>query len=353
MAACPSPFRLPPLVPLLLCLLAAPAARAGGSVSVDVTAGRGSLAWALLGDVELVPDRTFLLVGYTAARMQGAALLHQLSAGVDHGVSMHWRLSALLDAGLPAASVTPLPPTLRLADVRLRSESTRGGLTLRAAWDSAGLSDLEWGFDAGLSASVSRLQRSLLARERPALGGRRFQAGPVEESLVQLRPSAGLLLVLWLDTELSLRGSHALSSRDPLTVGQLTAAQLDAAFAEETGRARDTTLRLRERNRIELVRAELAGASAAEGLLTAPILFDTRLALSHRFGSRLRGQLSYAFTRYVPSQGATHVLGTRWSLRLAEGWRAWAGVSLQRDLFEDGGPPDTAGLLTLGGEYSF
>ena len=71
----------------------------------------------------------------------------------------------------------------------------------------------------------------------------------------------------------------------------------------------------------------------------------------------MRGQLSYAFTRYVPGQGVAHVLATRWTVRLGEAVRLWASVALQPDHLEaaeDAAPAERLrAWLTLGGEYTF
>ncbi len=346
--------RLSGLALLLSCTLGIPAR--AGSASVDVTAGRGSVAWSLLGDVDLVRDQTFLLLGYSAVRPREGSPLHQLTAGVDLGLGTHWRVSALADAGLPTTTVTPLLQLREVVEMRLRTTGASAGLVLRTAYDSAGLSDLEWGIDAGVGTSAHRMERTLLAVRRTLLGPRHLTAGPTGESLLQVRPSLGAHLLLRLDTELSLRGSYVFYSRDPLSLGQLTAAQLDAILASEEQQENgwDRLFRTEEREQaaFQLARRNLAGADATDGMLTAPLLFDVRLGVTHRFSGLVRGQVGYAFNRYFPAQGSAHVLSTRWTLRFSDSWRAWAGASVQVDVYEDA-PPEPAGLLTLGGEFSY
>jgi hypothetical protein len=324
-----------------------------------------------MGDADLPGGRTLLLTGYAAARPRGGPVQHQVSVGADHALLEQVRLTGLLDVGLPATSEARLALEGAGADLRLRSRSSSLALTVRAALEpDLGRADLAWGADAGLGLGAHRLVRTLGGTLRGLAGLRAVAAGPATEAVAVLRPSLGLLLVFRARTELSLRASGALYDRDPLTIGRLTAAELDAALAERAQalfpRLAGTSLL---QNRVEVARAQLAGASAADGVLAAPLLVDARLALAHRFSPAVRAQLSYAFARYVPSQGHSHVLGTRWTWRASDRWRTWAGLSLQWDRLEDGtaeggtaeggasgggarGPRPDA-LVTVGGELAF
>ncbi len=96
----------------------------------------------------------------------------------------------------------------------------------------------------------------------------------------------------------------------------------------------------------------LSDVNATSGLPSAPAQFEVKPSLTYRFSAKVRGQLSYLFTRYVPGQGHGHVLATRWSFRLGEPFRLWAAVALQADVPESSDPVYT-GLATLGAEYTF
>ena len=95
------------------------------------------------------------------------------------------------------------------------------------------------------------------------------------------------------------------------------------------------------------------------GFPSAPGRFDVKPSVTYRFNATLRGQLSYAFTRYVPGQGVAHVLSTRWTVRVCEPVRVWGSLALQSDVLEGesgtGGKGATVrtGLFSLGGEYTF
>lgn len=157
--------------------------------------------------------------------------------------------------------------------------------------------------------------------------------------------------------ELGLRGAFALDSEDPLTAGQFTDAEADPLEArlEDRVAARRALAGLRRRQLRDLgtaVTRRLGEVNAGTGFPSAPVRWDVKPALTWRITPALRGQLSYAFTRYVPGQGVAHVVATRWMVRLGDAVRVWASVALQRDAPEDL-PAEDSGLLTLGGEYTF
>jgi hypothetical protein len=100
------------------------------------------------------------------------------------------------------------------------------------------------------------------------------------------------------------------------------------------------------------VTRRLADVNAGTGFASAPVRFDLKPSVTWRLTAAVKGQVSYAFTRYVASEGASHVVATRWTVRLGEPVRLWASVALQRDAPLDA-PREDSGLLTLGGEYTF
>lgn len=330
-----------------------------GSVSTEVTAGRGYLALNVTGDIELRPDETFLTLCYGMARSppiqsQTSALppvtprpAHLLCAGVDHALSPHWIGSVLFQLSPTATQRIALTEGNAILTGR-----SSAGAAVAVAYESAGFSDAEFGVDASVAVTGYRLLRAL---ETP---NRRFSAG---ESLGTLRPSVGALLVLAADTELSLRAGYSLYSKDPLTAGRFTDEQLAGIErllllqAWEAGRLAEALRNL------ELLEGRILQADAVTGFPSAPVWLDLRVSASHRFNRVVRGQLSYAFERYVPTQGYGHVLSTKWSFRVADSFRLWTVLALQRDepldhperrTAED--PlPETSGLLTLGAEVSF
>jgi hypothetical protein len=273
----------------------------------------------------------------------------------------HWLVAASASVGLPKSTLTQLSPErprLNLPAVDARTGSSSQALLLSAAYDSAGFGDVEYGLDAGLSLTRYPLSREVIV---PTRNGppQRFAR---EDLLWVARPSLGGRLLLGMRWELGLRAGLTLYSENPLTAGQFTeeeTAELARRF-EDAVVARRALLGLRTRIRRDLgsgVSRRLSDLNATTGIPTAPSRFDFKPSLTWRPGRIVRGQLSYAFTRYVSGEGLSHVLATRWTVRLGEPVRVWASVALQQDRVEDseGGEPSRvrSGLFTLGGEYTF
>ncbi|PTL76097.1 hypothetical protein [Vitiosangium sp. GDMCC 1.1324] len=340
-----------------LALLGASEARAG-SVMAEGSAGGSLRTWTLLGDVELRKDETFLTLGYTGTRTQSeTALSHQLSAGVDHALNEHWLLSGLVNVGLPKKSTTPLAPERPLLDLPAMSARTgyrSGGLQLAATYDSAGFSDVEYGLDAGLGLTLYGLDREIFTHQT----GHQETLYRREEPLFLARPSLGARLLLVDKWELGVRGGLYLYSGDPLSSGQFTQAELKEVMRRYAANAAEGNLLVKTftQRRIKELAVDLSGrllgVNALTGFPSAPALFDVKPSVTYRFSTWIRGQLSYAFTRYVPGQGYAHVLGTRWTFRLADSFRFWASLALQSDHVQ-GEAPLRSGLATLGSELTF
>jgi hypothetical protein len=343
--------------PWLLLALGTLPARAGTLVA-EVSASKDFRAWALLGDVELRQDETFLTFGYAGVRPEpGTAPSHQLSLGVDHALSLHWLVSGTVNVGLPKATLTPLArelPRLNLPALAARTSSSSQGVSLSAGYDSGGLADVEYGVEFGLGLTRYPLRRQLLTRRGDTTPTVTFQR---TEVLGVLRPSLGGRLMLGSHWELGLRGGLYLYSEDPLSTGQFTPEEQQALADRYAQVAEDRGLQAAFLERLvrelgTVVAGRLTDVNAVSGFPSAPARFDMKPSVTYRFSAAIRGQLSYAFTRYVPGQGVGHVLATRWTFRLAEPVRLWASAALQADVPEEGSSLRT-GLATLGVEYTF
>ncbi|NOK19248.1 hypothetical protein [Corallococcus carmarthensis] len=344
---------------VLLALLGARTARAEGadsSVTLEASGGHGYALWSLLGDVG-VGEATFLTLGYTGARPEsGTAATHQLSVGVDHLAGGHWLLSGAVSLGLSKASDTELSPErprLNVPGLTARTGYGSQAVQLGAAWDSAGFDTWEYGLDAGVGVSRYPLRRQLFT----VSGGTPTERYTQEDLLWSARPTLGARLIWDGRWELGLRGGYAFYSEDPLTAGQFTDAETETLEAQLESRvaARKALAGLRRRQLRDLgaaVTRRLGDVNASTGFPSAPVRWDVKPSLSWRLTPAVRGQLSYAFTRYVPGQGVAHVVATRWTVRLGDAVRLWASVALQRDVPQDT-PAEVSGLLTLGGEYTF
>ncbi|WP_224245578.1 hypothetical protein [Hyalangium gracile] len=341
----------------LLCVLGALPAPAA-SLTAELSASQDSRALTLLGDVELREEETFLTFGYSGLRPEpDTAASHQLSLGVDHALSEHWLISGSLLVGLPKSTLTPLAierPRLGLPSLAARTAYSSQGLSLSAGYDSGGLSDVEYGLDASLGLTRYPLRRSILTRQGTNAPTVAFQH---TERLGVLRPTLGARLMLGTHWELGLRGGLYLYSDDPLSAGQFTEQEQQALAERYTQEGEDRALQRAFLERLyrdlgTSVAGRLAEVNVVAGLPSAPVRFDVRPAVTYRFSSKVRAQLSYGFTQYVPGQGHGHVLGTRWTFRLGEPLRLWAAAAVQSDVPEAADPVYT-GLLTLGAEYTF
>lgn len=341
---------------LLLALGALPATAA--TLTAELSASKDTRALTLLGDLELSQDTTFLTFGYSGLRPQpDTAVSHQLSLGLDHAFSDHWLVSGTVLAALPKVTQTPLAaerPRLGLPALAARTSYSSQGLALSAGYDSGGLSDVEYGLDASVGLTRYPLRRALVTHVGENAPNVAFRH---EEVLGVLRPSLGGRLMLGGDWELGLRGGLYLYSEDPLSAGQFTEEEQQALAERYAQVAEDRALQGEFRARLyrdlgTSVAGRLSDVNAVSGLPSAPARFDVKPSVSYRFSAKVRGQLSYAFTRYVPGQGQGHVLGTRWTFRLGEPLRMWAAAALQADVPEAADPVYT-GLLTLGAEYTF
>jgi hypothetical protein len=328
------------------------------TLTAELSASKEYRALALLGDVELRKDTTFLTFGYSGVHPgPDTALTHQLSLGVDHALSDHWLISGSVLAGLPKNTFTPLArefPRLGLPSLGARTSYNSQGLALSAGYDSAGLSDVEYGLDVGLGLTRYPLRRALISKKTGEQAHVVFQQ---EEKLGVLRPSVGgrLLLGSW---ELSLRGGFYLYNEDPLSAGQFSEQEQQALAERYAQVAEDRNLQRLFLQKLyqdigTAVATRLGDANFSAGLPSAPARFDVRPSVTYRFSSTVRGQLSYAFTQYVPGQGLSHLLATRWTVRLGEPVRLWASVALQADMPEEPSGTVSTGLATLGAEYTF
>ncbi len=333
-------MRSPPAL-LAVLLLGVSLPGAAHTVLAESTVGRQYAGLQLLGDLELRPLETYLSLSYGVARQGGDSPLvsHQLGVGADQTFGSHWLVSGLLTATPPSGADEAFGERFRF-----RSSASNVSLTAGAAYDSAGFSALEYGFD--LSATATRHALGV-ALEGPA---RTFA---VNDVLGTVRPSAGVLLIVGYDTEVSARAAYTFYGQDPLAAGRLSdeqIAQLERRFADRLVKSQ---LGAREgRVALQQLSGRLLQADARTGLQTAPVSLTLRAGVAHRLSSTFRLQLNYLFDRYVPTQGHAHVVSTRLTVRQSEKLRFFAAVAVQRDVPE-GLPAATSGLGTLGIEVGF
>jgi len=325
-----------------------------GAVSLvaELTGARPFTSLALMAELELWEDRTFLSGCFASTRSAPLELTgtgdaidiprsNQLCLGLDHGLDNHFRLSA--SASLAPRAITRVD-LLSSPLLVFRSENASAGVTLGASYDSAGLEEVQWGVDVGLSLTGYDLSHEWIT----ALRTRRFPA-----VLGTARPSAG---VIWAfgDTQLQLRASYTFYSKDPLVVGAVSDQEL-LALDEILRRLIQASqiYGLNEQYAAFLGAANrLMAADAVSGLASAPVWFEVRPSVQHRFAGWLRGQLGYSFDRYVPTQGYAHLLSTRWTVIFSDHVRTWVAAAAQLDV-PGSMRPKLQGILTFGVEVTF
>lgn len=336
----------------LLAVLGSLPARAAVSLVTEVTGAQQFTSLSVLGELELLKDRTFLTacVGSTrSAPLEiagaGAAIdiprSNQVCLGVDHGLDDHWRVAAM--ASLSPRVVTEVE-LLANPTLVFRSVNASAGASVSVSYDSAGLEEVQWGADLGLSLSLYNLSHQWRTATR---------TWDVPATLRTLRPSAGVIWAIG-DTQLQLRASYTFYSRDPLQAGAVTERELLVVdeylhrliqASQYYGLTEQYASFLQAANR-------LLAADALSGLASAPLWFELRPAVQHRFTGWLKGQVGYAFDRYVADAGHAHVLSTKWTVTFSDHFKTWAAASAQLDV-PGTVPPQLYGILTLGGEVTF
>jgi len=327
------------------------------SLLVEGTASQQVTSLSVMAELELVKDRTFLTGCVGSTRSVPVAVTSgadpetvslprstQLCLGLDQGFGDHWRV-ALMASGAP--KVTSQVQVLdRPFSLVYRSATASAGASLGVSYDSAGLlDDVQWGVDLGVAANGFNLSHSWITA---------FRTYTVPATLGSLRPSAGVVVMLG-DTELQLRASYTVYSKDPLTAGAVTdaeVAKVGSVVQRFVTGAQLFGLNVDFGAYLQQTETRLMALDALSGLATAPVQFELRPAVQHRFTSWLKGQVGYTYDRYVPGAGYAHVASTRWTFTFGEHFQSWVAASAQWDVPADV-PPQLYGILTLGVEVSF
>ena len=302
--------------------------------TVELTGGSRQFGASGFVDYSVLPDVFYLNGGYSllkppalAATPTSPALptaaTHIFFAGADWSIGRHFTLSGLISGSPNAVDTTVLNPNAP-ALLRVRVSTIRSSLggSLMAAWNSAGMSRLEWVLDAGGSVTGNRIGREV----KVGLGPGR----EVDDPLVSARALLGLTLTLFSDTDLSLRGGYTAYTADPLQAGKFDAdQQLQIARALNTNGTFTTDVEALSRS-AEFA-SQLGRADSLSGYASAPIWLESKLAVIHRFGPRWACQLGWTFDRYVPTAGHANILNTKVTVKIGTRWRVWAGGALQFD----------------------
>ncbi len=332
--------------------------------TVELTGGR-QLGASGFVDYGILPEVLFLNAGYSLLKTPAlpatetspalpTAPTHVFFAGADWSIGRHLTLSALL-SGSPRATDTVVlnPSAPALLKVSIATFRSSFGGSLMAAWNSAGMSKVEWVLDAGGSVTANRIGRDL------HLGLQTNRE--VEDPLVSARALLGLTLTFLDSTDVSLRGGLTAYSSDPLQAGKFDPGQREAIAKVVTANAGRFTTDVEALARAAgQFSSQLGRVDALSGYASAPVWVEAKVLLVHRFGARWSAQLGWTFDRYVPTAGHANILSSKVAVKLGGAWRLWAGGAIQFDEPLDqpsqrtasDPQPSISGLATLGAELT-
>jgi len=301
----------------LLCLaLLTPATALGTSVSTDVTLGSVDLGEGeratyvgvnLSGNIDLLEDRLALDTGYSLLRDEGSALRHLFLLGLEYLPNDHWSVELLGTASPKRQSTYPL--TQGVTGV---TTDWNTGLALMGSYDTFGDSNLE----AAIDAVVGVTRYSVVQTARSA----RLVRPLFSDQLTQLKAGAGVTGTFWQDTDVGLRFSlYRYDKEDPDDAGYRRLARL--------------------------------GVVVGTGMPLAPLRWDARASVSHRFGTvvSLTGQVGLG--RYFDGE-RTSLATLKLSYRPIRSLRLFTSGTLQRDVAADA-PAVLSRYANLGVEYRF
>lgn len=301
-----------------LLLLPGAASAFDGSISLELSGGNRTLSASLIGDWGIVPDKLYLVASYGVIRQ---ARDPDYASQPTHlfGLGLDWLPTSRL---MSSFSLTFSPKATDSAQgdrglVGLSSTRRSVSGLLALGYHSNGLGDVEWGLDANASGAWYEL-------DTHAFGPR--VTFDKKTNLFVVKPSAGAMLSFFGRTDLSLRGTYSWYSEDPTTAGGAT------------------NPRLAELGVVQALNQSVSFSAA-------PPLFDVRVSVLQRIGTRVTGRFGYTFMRYANGLGNAHQLSTRWTVKVT-GWaRLWAGVSVQYDQLTTT-PSFWSGYGTLGAELA-
>ncbi|MFL5312640.1 MAG: hypothetical protein ACJ79H_19570 [Myxococcales bacterium] len=257
-------------------------------------------------------------------------MVADFSASVDWEVTENWTLGGTLGfsprsttSTVVAVTVTD-PSTGRPANaeglIRITNDSAYAELL--AGYDTAGESPLEWSFTAALALNRFETLQRLEAAQIDRGGLILVNEVRASAELRSARLSGGATATLFGDTDLSLNLDYYAYADDPRSVGYFS-----VGGAARTG-------------------------SAGAGVPIAPLHYLVRPEVAHRFGS-FSLKLWAQGGRYMPGTGeGTTAAGVKAQYKFTRWFRAWAGVSGQKDV-DSARQSTLSGTFTVGAAYRF
>jgi hypothetical protein len=295
--------------------------------------------WALNAGLALT------LEGQTAAASrfgQGGSAVTLLTAGADWSATESLTVGANLVLSPRSTQFAGTQVTIDTAsgdqqtgDALVRSQISQVGAGVDVAWDSLGVSDLEWSLDLGVDYSHYAVDQSI---SEIRVGTRTETAGTLladcqahprrcNQSLLTVlrnipvqqdfeRISASATAILFRDTDLTLDAAGYVYQQDPAGVSYFG----------------------------------LAAAGRGPEVPIAPLRYLVRPQVQHRFGD-FSARLWLEAGEYVSGTGqGTTGIGTRLQYRFSKAWRGWVRLSGRRDV-DDAGNATRSGTISAGVGY--
>jgi hypothetical protein len=347
---------------LVLAVLLSVPALANSSVSDELSVGTtqstqanpraGSVSDALNATFELNDQfsigagAVLTLEGKTPAASRGefptsGSAIALLSLGLDWDPNDHvstQQLGTQLTITDANGASTPL-------NARLVAQSANASLAFDVGYDTAGDSNLEWSFDAGLTGShYTTTQNIDLIRLKGAAydpaqlvtycGTHKKGQNACSPALLQvlkdqpatldsLRTSLGVTSTIYTDTDVTLGGDFYSYSQDPSTVGIFSVG--------ESGKQ---------------------NISGGTGVPIAPLRYLIRPDVVHRFGD-LSVKLWVQAGEYVSGTAqTTSGIGAKVQYKFTKTFRMWVTAGGQKDV-DSSGTDSNSGNLGLGAGYRF
>ena len=275
----------------------------------------------------------------------GHVSLFTVGAGWDS--NNHWSFDLLADGSPESTTISGSTLVVNSTPdaARLSSTSSNLEVQLGAGYDTNGESAAEWSFLGSVTGGHLVTDQRITAVEvgRSSLTPAQLQsycdAHPLkcpralrnalhnanqngDSNLDSLKINLGATLTLFDDTDLTLSGDYFLYAEDPAQAGYFNVAT--------AGRS-------------------IGGGG---GVPIAPLLFDGKLEVAHRFGALSIKLWASAGEYAVDADGITYSGGAKVQYKITRAWRVWVTGSLQHDVDDAGNDTVTWGV-TAGVGFRF
>ena len=355
-------------VPLLAALLLPATLHAhavGDEVSVNTTPALATdgtptrtFSNTLSGTIDVVEDRVGIDLLYSVLKDESGTLRHFMLLGGDFTPTEHWNFSLTLSGtpikhegvyGLDSSVYDPCLNVEKLGDgataVKAKAACAKGkkaptgvlqtrdgtvGAAVSAGYDTAGETDFETSADVTLGLTHYSLDQTpaiqigntvipVCSKKLADCKTSRGQA--FLDTLNQFKISVGVTETLFESTDVGLRGNLYLFDQDPTSAGE---------------------------------HISRLGQPVGAGIPIAPLVFEIRPSVNHRFGKLFAANLSFTRGKYVGEDGNENILAAKVTFKPVHAFRTWLSLALQRDSSTD---PTVQGAasnyLSLGIEFRF